>query len=752
MVVLNLFGAMDLRDGENTPIRSILVQPKRIALLAYLATARPSRVSTREEILGILWPDRPEEKARQALNQALYVLRRGLGPDIVTSRGNQTVTLSRDGLACDASSFDELIDRGDAEGAIRLYRGEFLEGFYLDGAREFHEWLDRRRAHYQRRATDAAVGLARAAEGEGRADEAVRWTRLAAGWNPYDEAIHRDLLERLGDSGNVGEALRHAEGFRVRLQRDLGADPSADTLRLVAVLRDRSAGADIRDAEAGARPFETTARGADPARDQPRQEGVPLSTHAEPIRSRRPFRLAGTLAMATVVATLGPSELRPGDVEANNDLRQSLANTSPSSADSSRAAEAYREARALFALLDGPSQERALDVLDRAMTDRPDFPEALGLSAFLLFASYERSGLRDTHLLDSAAARATRAYELGPDVPMAAVAMGYLAASRDSLAAGLPYWEHAVSDRGDAIAAGAAALLTGHALVSAGDLGPAIAHYELAAQSYPMHRANLWTYAVLMARLDPEVGFRRLDSARAEVRSGGYEPSDERYQIDVTNLYGNLTWLALLSGNLGKARAFADTALSGDSRQATILALPGDVALFQGNLNQAEAHLRTAAAALDGPLESGNAASHSWGRSVRTSLGALLIQTGGSTEGQRLLRTQARVNSAAQRELRALHAAATYGLSGRDLEFTFSRIDFDQAVIQLHLGDRDAALDRLEGISTRQLLAFESLLRIDPLLDALRSEERFQALTAEAGRLREMELQRLRVARDRLGL
>jgi DNA-binding SARP family transcriptional activator len=68
-------------DGIPQPGRS--GQPLRNALLLLLAL---DREITRESAMALLWPESDDERARQALRQTLYLLRRDLGDNWLDSR------------------------------------------------------------------------------------------------------------------------------------------------------------------------------------------------------------------------------------------------------------------------------------------------------------------------------------------------------------------------------------------------------------------------------------------------------------------------------------------------------------------------------------------------------------------------------------------------------------------------------------------------------------------------------------------
>src|SRR5215831_13561062 len=74
MIRLRVLGALDLRDDHDQAIDSVLAQPKRVALLVYLAAARPYGLKRRDILVALLWPELDQARARNALSQSLHHL------------------------------------------------------------------------------------------------------------------------------------------------------------------------------------------------------------------------------------------------------------------------------------------------------------------------------------------------------------------------------------------------------------------------------------------------------------------------------------------------------------------------------------------------------------------------------------------------------------------------------------------------------------------------------------------------------
>lgn len=236
MIRLHLLGTVDLRR-DGVEVRSVLSQPKRLALLAYLSSAAPRGFHSRDTLLALFWPESDGERARNSLRQALYQLRRSLGDDVVVGRGDREVGLDPDLFWCDAAEFDQALEGGRFEDALKLYRGDLLPGFFIDDAAEVERWLEEERARRRRAAVDAAGKLAEREEARGEWRAAALWAERALSFAPSEEAALRRLLVLLERAGEPAAALAAFADFERRLQAEYGLSPSAETLRLVEQLR-----------------------------------------------------------------------------------------------------------------------------------------------------------------------------------------------------------------------------------------------------------------------------------------------------------------------------------------------------------------------------------------------------------------------------------------------------------------------------------------------------------------------------------
>lgn len=207
------FGSATARLGGREP-PAMLLWNKHLGFLIYLALS-PGRSRTRDHLLGLFWPEKPEASARHSLNETLRRLRQILGAERLLSRGD-AVVLNGEGLDVDAWRDDAVAERA----------GDFLDGFVVDGARGFEEWAAAERRRYQARAAAALVAAGEQRLAASRFIEAADAARRALDAEPYSEPAVRLLLRAAALGGDGTGALAAFREFAARLEAGTGEQPS----------------------------------------------------------------------------------------------------------------------------------------------------------------------------------------------------------------------------------------------------------------------------------------------------------------------------------------------------------------------------------------------------------------------------------------------------------------------------------------------------------------------------------------------
>lgn len=212
-------------------------------LVALLALRGPM---TRKRIAGHLWPEATERRAQGCLRTALWRLGRdttvlrartdlvGLAPD---------VWVDVDALMAEIRS----LTQGDrfvgttlcAHGGLVVGRRDLLPEWDDD-------WVVLERERLRQLHMHALEELATLWTDEGRLREALDAALQAVGLEPLRESARRVVVGIHLREGNIVEALRHFDEYRVLVRRELGIAPSARLKEMVAAASTRYAVPEMR--------------------------------------------------------------------------------------------------------------------------------------------------------------------------------------------------------------------------------------------------------------------------------------------------------------------------------------------------------------------------------------------------------------------------------------------------------------------------------------------------------------------------
>lgn len=214
--------AAESPDGALTPVPGALAR----SLLVALVLARGHAMSS-EALIDELWADEPPRGARAALQTLVSRLRRSVADGLVVS------TASGYALGCAPDAIDlvraeRAVPTPDVSGvraALDTWRGE--PGADVEG--DLGGVLAER-ARAARRGLQHALGDLLLDGGDAAAAAEV-WTGQVDA-DPFDEVAVAGAMRALAAAGRSGQALAVFAAHRDRLAEGLGADPSADLVRL----------------------------------------------------------------------------------------------------------------------------------------------------------------------------------------------------------------------------------------------------------------------------------------------------------------------------------------------------------------------------------------------------------------------------------------------------------------------------------------------------------------------------------------
>jgi DNA-binding SARP family transcriptional activator len=317
MLRLHTFGGLWISDSSQERVGPSLGR-KPLALLALLARSG-GRTMSRDRVLGLLWPEKDQEHARNALNQAVFLVRRTLGPTVLVLHRHE---LALDTTVCtsDVWDFVTAMTQRSFERAVQLYEGAFLDGFYVPDAGEFERWAERERVILRQQYAHALEQLASAADSHA----AAAWLQKAATDDPLSARITLALMRALQASGDSAAAIRVADAHEARVRTELGADVDPQVRALASELRVLGAGDTISQRTPVRNDVEPRTRhDADDAPVEPTTPSDARSDRVSPTRRRASRLVAPALAAGLIAVSLFAVAHTPrGDAETDGAHRR----------------------------------------------------------------------------------------------------------------------------------------------------------------------------------------------------------------------------------------------------------------------------------------------------------------------------------------------------------------------------------------------------------------------------------------------
>jgi predicted ATPase/DNA-binding SARP family transcriptional activator/tetratricopeptide (TPR) repeat protein len=216
---------------------------KAIALLAYLiVTGKPQ---PRDHLAAFFWPDYNRDSAFAYLRRTLYELNKRLGKGWIETDRHMAGFVSSTEILCDLAVFETELAAArlakdpisHLEAALAQYKGEFMEGFFLQDAEPFEDWLRQHRENYRRDYAWALEQLVGNFEQGEYWDSALKHARTWVALDDFNEAAHRAIMRISVGMGDRNNAFRQYETCVHVLKDGLGIPPQPETMDLYEQIR-----------------------------------------------------------------------------------------------------------------------------------------------------------------------------------------------------------------------------------------------------------------------------------------------------------------------------------------------------------------------------------------------------------------------------------------------------------------------------------------------------------------------------------
>ncbi len=205
---------------------------KNRALLFYLAAQNGQ--ASREKLLAFFWPDYDRSAAQPILRTMIHEIRKYLGGTFASD--DRMVTLSPAAFI-DIRDFSSALNSAPPDlrilsETLKLYAGDFLEGFSLSDSPQFDDWADSERERYRLMAMNGFARLARLQEGQRNYPAALESMQRALAFNPFQEELQRDTMRLLYLNGDRAGVIRQYETLRKLLDEEMGVPPMPESRAL----------------------------------------------------------------------------------------------------------------------------------------------------------------------------------------------------------------------------------------------------------------------------------------------------------------------------------------------------------------------------------------------------------------------------------------------------------------------------------------------------------------------------------------
>ncbi|MCW5656500.1 MAG: tetratricopeptide repeat protein [Burkholderiaceae bacterium] len=203
---------------EHDGVRSMLPAERRCQLLALLALRRGW--VARAELAALFWPGQQRPLAQANLRKALHFARLLPWAAALEAHGSAV----RFVVATDLHDVEQALREGRTEAALELCRGELLDGLDELANAAWTDWLDAERAQHARRVHE--LTRARLAQLRSEPHAAMTFARRLLQSDPLDEDAVVALLTAQRDLGAYDEQRETYRAFALRLEEELGVEPS----------------------------------------------------------------------------------------------------------------------------------------------------------------------------------------------------------------------------------------------------------------------------------------------------------------------------------------------------------------------------------------------------------------------------------------------------------------------------------------------------------------------------------------------
>lgn len=222
MHILSTLGGLSIVGPGGAPT-GLAPRRRALALLTLAASSTKDGIS-RDQAMGLLWPELDAANARNNLKQTVFAIRHTLGVDVF-DHTTPNLRLDAGRIAVDLHHFERALAVSAHDDAVADYAGPFLDGFFLPNLVEFERWVERVRQRLALGYARALESLAVKARLSGDLAAAVHWYRRLVDHDPLSTTSVLGLVSTLAEASEPLEALEVYRLHRKTIREEFDAEP-----------------------------------------------------------------------------------------------------------------------------------------------------------------------------------------------------------------------------------------------------------------------------------------------------------------------------------------------------------------------------------------------------------------------------------------------------------------------------------------------------------------------------------------------
>lgn len=216
---------------------------KALGLLCYLIMNN-DKFHYREKLASMFWENYKRESGYSNLRYALWQIRKVFkkytDEEVIIAKGKNVISISKDLINSDVNMYLDFIKQSNEVNisleekknllisASKLYKGDFIENFYIYDISNFNDWFFNEREYLQRMYFDVQLRLSDIYIKQKEIRAAITELNKLIAIDSLNEEVYYRVIKYQYMSGNRASAINTYKKLKLTLRNELNISPSSE--------------------------------------------------------------------------------------------------------------------------------------------------------------------------------------------------------------------------------------------------------------------------------------------------------------------------------------------------------------------------------------------------------------------------------------------------------------------------------------------------------------------------------------------